>query len=124
VDLRQAIAYYAVAIEHLDAPPVARLRRGQAYAALMPPLFARKALEDFDGYITAEPDDPEGYAERANLHLSMGDRVKALADISKALELDPDNDEYMKTLKAVTAGGVEAGEHENAEPSDSEEEQE
>jgi tetratricopeptide (TPR) repeat protein len=123
VDLPQAIAYYTAAIEQLSAGPVAHLRRGQAYAALEPPLFAGKALEDFNKYIEVEPDKPEGYAERAKLQLSLGDRVKALADITKALELDPGNEEYTKTLEAIKTGSAEAAGNDKTGPSDSEEEQ-
>ena len=121
-DLRQAVSYYTAAIKEYSDPPVARLRRGMAFAALEPPLFFPRALEDFSAYIKVKPDDPEGYAERAKLYLSMDERAKALADIRKALELDPDNETYTKTLKAITAGGNGAGRDDETESSDSEEE--
>ena len=108
VDLRQAIAYYTAAIEEFAEPPTVYLHRGMAYAALEPPLFAKKALNDFNNYIRLEPQAPEGYAERAKLYLSTNKRDKALADIRTALELDADNEEYNKTLDAINAAAGES----------------
>ena len=136
LDLRQAIAYYTAAIEVDDFKepktvpfkerterPIARLRRGQAYAALDAQLFGKKALEDFTRYIKINPDTPEkGYAERAKLYVNMGEHEKALADIRKAIELDPDNEEYAETLDAIIAARVEGGKNKETEPFDSQEE--
>ncbi len=121
-DLRQAVSYYTAAIKEYSDPPIARLRRGMAFAALEPPLFFDKALEDFSAYITVRPDDPEGYGERAKLYLSMDERAKALADIRKALDLDPENETYTKTLEAITAGRNAPGPDDGKESTDSEEE--
>jgi len=104
VDLRQAIAYYTAAIEQFRDPPIARLRRGQAYTALEPPLFAAQALKDFTRYIELEPDEPDGYFERAQLYLGLDDRAKALADARAALERDPQNESSKKLLERITAG--------------------
>jgi len=122
VDLRQAIAYYSAALEVFVCPAVVRLHRGQAYAALEPPLFATNALEDFKAYIEAEPEDPQGYFERAKLYAGLDDREKALADIHAAIKLDPENDEYRKLLEALTAQESATGGHEAKEPASSEEE--
>lgn len=121
-DRRQAVSYYTAAIKEYSDPPVARLRRGMAFATLEPPLFFDKALADFSGYIKVKPDDPEGYAERAKLYLSMNERPKALADIRKALHLDPDNETYTKTLEAIRAGRNGPGPDDGTESADSEEE--
>lgn len=121
-DLRQAVSYYTAAIKEYSDPPVARLRRGIAFAALEPPVFFDKALADFSAYIKVKPDDPEGYAERAKLYLSMDERAKALADIRKALDLDPDNETYTKTLEAIAAGRNGPGPDDGTESGDSEEE--
>ena len=113
-DYRQAIAYYSavIEVEDLHEPkgalqkdrherPIARLRRGQAYVALDAKLFGEKALADFTRYIKLEPDEAQGYAERAKLYLASGKNDKALADIRTALELDPGNAEYKKTLDEI-----------------------
>jgi tetratricopeptide (TPR) repeat protein len=137
-DFRQAIAYYTAVIELDDfkeprsepekkrhEPPIARLRRGQAYVALDPVRFAKNALADFARYIELQPDDPRGYAERAKFYSSKGERDKALADIRKALELDPDNEQYAQMFEAITQGSAEArspGGSTDTEPPDSEEE--
>ncbi len=119
-DYRQAIAYYTAVIEvdDLHEPksaiqkerherPIARLRRGQAYLALDAKLFGKKALADFTRYIKLEPDEPQGYAERAKLYLASGENDKALADIRTALELDPDNAQYRDIFDAI--GGTAEG---------------
>jgi tetratricopeptide (TPR) repeat protein len=137
-DMRQAIAYYTAAIEveaykvwsangvyRRHEPPIARLRRGQAYVKLDPKLFGKMALEDFARYIELEPGKPDGYVERAKLYIARAETDKARADLEKALELDPANEQCKDLLKQITASEPTSGDttaHDDPEPHDSEEE--
>jgi tetratricopeptide (TPR) repeat protein len=136
-DMRQAIAYYTAAIE-VDAfkivttgdgvqrheVPSARLHRGEAYVRLDAKLFADLALEDFARYIELEPGEPDGYVERAKLYVLEHETDKARADLEKALELDPQNEEGKALLEQIATPGSAPGDatgHADPESHDSEE---
>ncbi|KAB2854326.1 MAG: tetratricopeptide repeat protein, partial [Anaerolineae bacterium] len=53
-----------------------------------------EAIADFGEMIVLEPDDPEGYYQRAVAYNMKGDFAKAIADANAALELDPEEIDF------------------------------
>ncbi len=47
------------------------------------------AIVELDGIIASSPDNSEAYFERGKLHWRLGHRREAIADYSRASELDP-----------------------------------
>lgn len=61
-----------------------------------------KALEAFDMLIK-HPDEPSSIYNRACLYSLHGDKVHALADLKKAIELDPSIKEYARSDEDFSA---------------------
>ncbi len=59
----------------------------QKYQAIDP----SRAMEDYTQAIQSNPDDPDGYAHRAEARLAMGDKKGAIEDYTRALNLNPDD---------------------------------
>ena len=53
-----------------------------------------RSLEICQRYVAEHPDDTNGYFSRANAWEELGENEKALADISKGLELNPNSGGY------------------------------
>jgi tetratricopeptide (TPR) repeat protein len=54
----------------------------------------QRSLEICERYIRDHPDDPNGYYSRFQAFSDLGENDKALADINKVLELDPNHGGY------------------------------
>jgi len=54
----------------------------------------QRSLEVCQRYVAEHPDDANGYFSRFNAWQELGEREKALADINKVLELDPNSGGY------------------------------
>ena len=57
------------------------------------------AEKDYTAAITKKPDYTEAYYWRSYARVNLGKKKEALADINKALELDPGNSTYLMFLK-------------------------
>ena len=66
----------------------------------------------FDGAVAAEPDLTAAWAARAALHLEVGDPDAAVADLTRALELDEDSSLlFNRAVAHKAAGRLEAAIH-------------
>lgn len=61
-----------------------------------------QGLEFFDKAIRVDPNYAEALYERGNTHLLLGDADKALDDLAKAVEIDPDNTDAVAQLGFVS----------------------
>jgi len=91
-----------------DDKKVARILvdRGLAYRAMR---IYNKALEDYDSSLASDPNLGEGYYGRSRVHMRLGNSLQRLADLEKAVEVEPGNELWAKELKeAQAAAGVAA----------------
>ncbi|HWI61655.1 MAG TPA: tetratricopeptide repeat protein, partial [Symbiobacteriaceae bacterium] len=59
------------------------------------------ALRDYDAALRLKPDQPAVLTNRAVLHYEAGREAEALSDLTRAIALDPDNQEIRENLDAV-----------------------
>jgi Tfp pilus assembly protein PilF len=91
-----------------DDKKVARILvdRGLAYRAMR---IYNKALEDYDSSLASDPNLGEGYYGRSRVHMRLGNSLQRLADLEKAVQVEPGNELWAKELKeAQAAAGVAA----------------
>jgi len=79
----------AVAAPAAPAPPLPELFE-QALSASRNGDFTQ-ALPLWDGVIAKAPQDAAAWSNRGNVHLALGDAQAAIADQTRAMELDPDH---------------------------------
>jgi tetratricopeptide (TPR) repeat protein len=53
-----------------------------------------RSLEICQRYVAAHPNDADGYFSRSNAWEQLGENEKALADVNKGLELEPNSGAY------------------------------
>jgi tetratricopeptide (TPR) repeat protein len=99
-DLSQAIALAPEQIEWVRD-------RGFLYHLL--PEYAR-ALEDFNAYLAAKPDNAHVTFYRGLTQLELGNETSAFADMAKAIELDPKDafKRYWRAKVFAKGGNVDA----------------
>jgi tetratricopeptide (TPR) repeat protein len=102
-------ASYEQAIKHAPGDPVPYQRLAQyLWLDLKQPAEAKAVI---DRLVAAAPHDPEAYLTRAKFDQYAGDGSTAMADLTKALELDPENadgllmlaEQYQKRRKLAEA---------------------
>ena len=87
-----AVAYWTRAIAQLPCNADAYAKRAEAWAKLGED---NKAIEDLGTAVRLDPNNARNYAARAELLiLDENRRADALADISKALEIEPSNTQF------------------------------
>lgn len=91
-NLDGAIEAYTQSIEAWPGMMSSRLNRGAAYEARKNPGDLQQALQDAEAVVAAAPEWASGYNNRASIRLNIGgdeNLILALADLEKALELNP-----------------------------------
>jgi len=66
--------------------------------------YIQKAEQDFLKAIQLEPWNPEGYVGLAMLYKAEGLQTKAIKQLEKALEAEPDHISARETLEELTGG--------------------
>ncbi len=79
----------------------ARTKRGAEADALF-----QQAEEKFEAALGIKPDDADAYFNRACLRVLQGREAEAIADLRKAIELDPSCRDYAKTDKDEDFGSL------------------
>src|SRR5439155_22780698 len=82
---QKALADFDAALKIDPQSFEARLWRGDTYNQLGQP---KKARTDFAQLGKSKPEKPDGYVRRAIVYLSDGNAYGAIADLTKAMELD------------------------------------
>jgi len=85
---RDAISDFTKVIKLTPDRQKAYLNRGLAYASENLKDF-EKALADYNMSIKLDPNDPQGYAQRAGTNSMLGNTQEAINDYEKYLKLDP-----------------------------------
>ncbi len=88
----------------LELSPDETIRFNRASVALALGRFA-EAERDFSAVIQADPDQPDGWLERARCRSAAGDRPGALADVSEFCRLAPERGHEVADLLASTLEG-------------------
>lgn len=86
--LTRAIEMNVLKDENLQ---IAHFVRGAAYAALEQ---CPQAIPDFNISLEMKPEDPQVLAQRGNCLAKTGNAAAGVADLKKAVELDPANQAY------------------------------
>jgi Tfp pilus assembly protein PilF len=78
---------------------------GRAQANLKKGLAA-KALPDVEQALSLDPNDPFAHDTRAHVLAALGRRKEAIAEYRKALAIEPDLQESVQGLNALTRGSA------------------
>ncbi|MCA8960902.1 MAG: tetratricopeptide repeat protein [Planctomycetes bacterium] len=96
---------YPNAIRELETAAIARPelphphdRIGRCYLHLKQP---RAAMPYFDRAVAVDPGYANGYNNRAYAHLRLGEREQAVADLRRALLIDPSHEQAAAQLKVL-----------------------
>ena len=74
--------------------------------------FLRSAIDHFTQALAVKPNDAEAYFYRGTTYLLLEDFARAIDDLSKAIKLDPRNDEaFRNRATAEPAGAMDSTRH-------------
>ncbi|MBN1148785.1 MAG: tetratricopeptide repeat protein [Anaerolineales bacterium] len=98
-DFDNAIADFSKVVELHPDDPETYYNRGQAYLVAIQYMneeetvlqYAGLCIADFNQALALYPENGASYANRGQCHFLNGDLESAYADLSKAIELDPNN---------------------------------
>ncbi len=108
-NFQEAVDDFTLAVQTSPANPEYLFLRGKslnrlartpssAYSASGPAEFFMQAIASLDRAIEMREDYGEAYVERGDAQSAIGNFDESIADLSKALELDPDNSQIMAKL--------------------------
>lgn len=115
---REAVDDFEQAVQLQPANGELQFLRGKAQSRLAQELGASggltaaglhdTAMKALDRAILLDEDYAEAYAERANVHLSLGDADAAVEDLGRATEIEPDNAQFVARLALVYSRRAES----------------
>jgi tetratricopeptide (TPR) repeat protein len=102
-DAEKALAAYAKALVY--GPDEYSFKRIQKKAGARRDMLMTKVLAELDARIAAAPKDPDPLYAKGDVLVRMGRRADGIAEIKKAVELDPEGFYPYRTLHALALQG-------------------